>query len=201
MGIPDQGPLFQRIALAEVAQQKEAAARAVVERVPETDIMRTAGYADLAARIVEPLSINVPVLSEHYPPRPFVQEGRTGERFGAALPVARHYVELVVPFTGNGAALQIRPQSYRFMTAVSGKVEGKAVQHIVSTDHKNLDQTADDLKAFLRELTACLEALRADVRGFETQLRQKVVRWLDERHRKLLDLQSVSFELDQKLKP
>jgi len=55
MGIPDQGPLFQRIALAEVAQQKEAAARAVVERVPEADIMKTAGYADLAARIVEPL--------------------------------------------------------------------------------------------------------------------------------------------------
>jgi hypothetical protein len=27
------------------------------------------------------------------------------------------------------------------------------------------------------------------------------VRWLDERHGKLLDLQSLSFELDQKLKP
>jgi hypothetical protein len=201
MGIPDQAPLFQRIALAEVALQTEAAARAAVERVAEADIMRTAGYADLATRIVEALSVNVPVLSEHYPPRPFIQEGRAGERFGSALPVARHYVELVVPFTGDGAALQIRPQSYRFMTAVSGKVEGKAVQHIISTDRKSLDQTADDLKVFLRELTTCLEALRADVRAFETQLRHKVVWWLEERHGKLLDLQSVSFELDQKLKP
>src|SRR5450631_2276969 len=100
MSIPDQGPLFQRIALADVAQQKEAAARSAVERLAEADVMRTTDYVDLAVRIVEPLSINVPTLSEHYPPRPFIQEGRAGERFGGALPVARHYVELTVPFTG-----------------------------------------------------------------------------------------------------
>jgi hypothetical protein len=197
----EQSALFEQSTVEAARSQMEAAARAVVAGLPEADVRVAKDHTAHAENILERLRLEVPIISEPLQdPRVFEVEFSVPDGFGGRVRSPRRYAELVIPFTGNADAFQVRPSSQRYMTVLHAAVLNGTVRWIITINNKTNDQVATELNAFLRELKDTLEALRSDMRTVHEQLYAKIIDLLSERQKRAQELTSIGAALGTKLR-
>ena len=186
MSISDQEQdiLFRQVELAELEVERAAYARSIIHDLPESDVLSSARDAGVAENILATLRFGVPtILAEDIEkPAVFTEYAMSRhEATGEPIKVQRLLAKLSVPFVGNSAAFQVRPPSQHHSTVLRATVEAGCLTHVISLDHKNVDQSGIELNAFLHELKRTLETLRSDFQAAETRLRDKITQELYER--------------------
>jgi hypothetical protein len=162
--------LFDNSAVFEIIQRKEEEARTLVERFDDDTILNR-HPEELAEEIYGEVAVSVPVLRDG----PDDIETTSGEvkhnrdDYGRPYVAIENYIEVYVPFDGDGTAFSIQPSSYS-PGGLRGQVDQGEFRFKISLTTTTTNQVNSAIKAFLDETKKHLETLRADFAGSRARL-------------------------------
>jgi hypothetical protein len=166
--------LFQQIELSDIERERTTAAEALIDNLPEADVITSARDQAVAENILERLTLQAPTLFEPEEPRAFTEKVQVNDGFGGRFHADRKFAELVIPFAGDGRPFHFRPPGQHYATVLHASLCANTVRHVISMDHKSVEQGATELSTFWRELKASMEVLRSDLKATNERLRRKV---------------------------
>jgi hypothetical protein len=186
--------VFQRL------QQQEAAARALADRIGD-DAIQTRDPEELVEEIYGEVAVSVPVLRDG----PDEIETKSGEvkhervDYGRPYVAIENYIEVFVPFDGDGTAFSIQPSSYS-LGGLRGEVDQSELRFKISLTTTAADQVNGAIKAFLDETKKQLDMLRADFAVNKPRLLGVIRQLIEARRCRLLESKQVASGLGYKVR-
>jgi hypothetical protein len=149
--------LFGNSAVFQIIQRQEEAARTLVERFDDDTILNR-NPEELAEEIYGEVAVSVPVLRDG----PDDIETKSGEvkhnreDYGRPYVAIENYIEVYVPFDGDGTASSIQPSSYS-LGGLRGQVDQRELRFKIFLTTTTTNQVNGAIKAFLDETKKHLE--------------------------------------------
>jgi hypothetical protein len=192
--------LFFGISVFDKIQQQEVAARSLVERIDNDRILHSS-TAELAEVIYGQVAIAVPVLRDG----PDDIETKPGEvkhqrqDSGRPYVAVENFIEVFVPFEGDGNAFTIRPSSYT-LGGLHGHFDESELRFKISLTATPTEQVKGAVKAFLDETKKHLDTLRADFANSKARLVGIISQLIEARRLRLNERDQVAAGLGFKVR-
>jgi hypothetical protein len=186
--------VFQRL------QQQEAAARALADRIGD-DAIQNHDPEKLVEDIYGEVAVSVPSLRDGSDEIETKSSEVRHERvdYGRPYVAIENYIEVFVPFDGDGTAFSIQPSSYS-LGGLRGEVDQSELHFKISLTTTAADQVNGAIKAFLDETKKHLDTLRADFAGNKPHLLGIIRQLIEARRSRLLQRNQVASGLGYKVR-
>jgi hypothetical protein len=192
--------LFFGNSVFQLIQRQEAAARTLLERFDDDTILNR-NPEKLAEAIYGEIAVSVPVLRDG----PDDIETKSGEvkhnrqDYGRPYVAIENYIEVFVPFDGDGTAFSIQPSSFS-LAGLRGQVDQRELRFKISLTTTTTNQVNGAIKAFLDETKRHLETLRGDFAASKARLIGIIRQLVEDRRFRLLERNQVASALGYKIR-
>jgi len=192
--------LFFGVSVFQRAQKQETTARTLLERIGD-DAILDRNPEELAEEIYGKVAVSVPTLRDG----PDDIETKSGEvkhhreDYGRPYVAVESFIEVFVPFDGDGTAFLIQPSSYT-LGGLRGHVDQHELCFKISLTTTAADQVKGAIRAFLDETKKHLETLRADFAGGKARLIGIIRQLIEARRSRLLERDQLTSGLGYKVR-